>query len=140
MALPSTADFDRVFGSKYVSKDDIGNERIHTNITDIKLEQVREKDGTTKSKYVVYFADLEKGLVLNSTNGKALQAVLGKDASRWIGAEVIVFVDFSVIFNNNRGGVRLQVLPPKKPPAKRPGPAPTDPDLNDDDDDILFDR
>jgi len=50
-----------------------------------------------------------------------------------------VFVDFSVIFNNNRGGVRLQVLPPKKPAAKRPGPAPTDPDLNDDDD-ILFDR
>ena len=130
MAKPTAADFDRMFGSKFLSKDDVGEERIKTVINDITLEQVREKDGATKNKFVVHFDDLDKALVLNNTNANTLKDALGKEASHWIGARVIIYVDNSVVFNNILGGVRLQVLTPKT--TKKSGPASTDPDMMND--------
>jgi hypothetical protein len=132
---PTAEDFDRLNGSKYLTKSDIGDEPVETVILDVTIEQVREqKDGTTREKYAVLFKAWEKPLLLNSTNKVILGDAFGKDATQWVGNKVVVYVDNSVIYNGNRGGVRLR-MPPKKS-VKRPRP-PTDPDLSDD---IPFDR
>jgi hypothetical protein len=127
--LPDEKDFNRVFGSKYLSKDDVPKP-IQTTITDVHLEEVRDqRDGGMVSKYAVTFRDFDKPMLLNTTNGRSLSAGLGKDASNWKGAEVEVYNDLSVFFNGVQGGLRLHVLRPK-PATKKSGPV-NGPDMND---------
>jgi hypothetical protein len=128
---PTADDFNRINGSKYLSKDVVGDDETTTAITNVVVDQIRDKDGTTKEKYVVSFDAFDKPLVLNGTNKAFLGGEFGKDGNDWVGNRVVVYVDTTVMFNGNRGGVRLR-LPPK-PPRKSPKrPAPTDPDMSDD--------
>jgi hypothetical protein len=132
---PTAEDFNRINGSKYLSKDDVGDDEVTTVITDVVIEPIRDKDGTTKDKFVVSFEAFDKPLVLNATNKVFLGDAFGRDANEWVGNRVVVYVDNTVIFNGNRGGVRLR-MPPKtlKKSPKRPT---TDPDS---DEAIPFDR
>jgi len=131
---PTADDFDRINGSKWLSKSDVGDDEVIAVVTGVVIEPIREKDGTTKEKYVVTFDAFDKSLILNATNQSFLGEMFGKDATQWVGNKVAVYVDNAVIYNGTRGGVRLR-MPPKKS-AKRPQP-PTDPNLPDD---IPFDR
>jgi hypothetical protein len=132
---PTAEDFDRINGKKYLSKDDVGDDEVTAVITDAVIEPIREKDGTTKEKYVVSFDTFDKSLVLNATNKSFLGEAFGKDATKWVGNKVVVYVDNSVLFNGNRGGLRLK-LPPKKPVKRLSRPAETEMS----DDEIPFDR
>jgi hypothetical protein len=136
---PTAEDFNRINGSKYLSKDEVGDDEVTTAITDVVIEQVREKDGSLKEKFVVSFDAFGKPLVLNTTNKRFLGDTFGKDPNDWPGNQVVIFVDTAVIFQGIRGGIRLRLPPklPKKSVARKPGPAPTDPGLNDD---IPFDN
>ena len=131
---PTAEDFDRINGSKWLSKSDVGDDEVIAVLTDVVIETIRDKDGTTKEKYVVVFDAFDKPLVLNATNKSFLGEAFGKDAAKWIGNKVVVYVDNSIIYNGNRGGVRLR-MPPKKS-VKRPQ-RPPDSDMSDD---IPFDR
>jgi hypothetical protein len=128
--LPDERDYNRIFGSKYLSKDDVP-EPVQTTITDIHLEEVRDRDGSMVSKYAVTFRDLDKPMLLNTTNGRSLSAGLGKDASNWKGAEVEVYNDLGVFFNGVQGGLRLHVLT-QRPAKKKPGPGNSPNDMGDD--------
>lgn len=133
---PTAEDFDRLNNSKYLNKSEVGDDEITTGITGVVIEPVRERDGTTKEKYVVSFDAFEKPLVINTTNKIFLGEAFGKDATKWVDNSVVVYVDNTVIFNGVRGGIRLRTLP--KPPKKSPQrPAAIDADLSDD---IPFDR
>ena len=46
-----------------------------------------------EDKYVVYFRELKKGLVLNKTNGSYLAKTWGDDTVVWIGKRIILFKD-----------------------------------------------
>jgi hypothetical protein len=65
--------------------------------------------------------------VLNATKNTFLGEAFGNDANDWVGNRVVVYVDNTVMFNGNRGGVRLRMPPKtlKKSPQRRPT---TDPD------------
>jgi hypothetical protein len=128
---PTSDDFDRINGSKWLSKTDVGDDEVIAVLTDVVIETIRDRDGTTKEKYVVSSDAFDKPLVLNATNKSFLGEAFGKDATKWVGNKVVVYVDNSIIYNGNRGGVRLR-MPPKKS-VKRPQA----PDLSDD---IPFDR
>jgi hypothetical protein len=54
-------------------------------------------------------------------HARTLKEALGTAAAAWIEASVVVYVDWTVSFNGNRGGLRLQVLSQK--PAKPAAPA-----------------
>jgi len=131
---PTADDFDRINGSKWLAKSDVGNDEVIAVLTDVVIETIRDKDGTSKEKYAVSFDAFDKPLILNATNKSFLGEAFGKDATKWVGNKVVVYVDNSIIYNGSRGGVRLR-MPPKKS-GKRPQP-PTDPNLSDD---IPFDR
>jgi hypothetical protein len=127
--VPNERDYNRLFGSRYLSKDDVP-EPVRTTITDVRLEDVRERDNTTISKYAVAFADFDKVMLLNVTNARTLSSELGKDASNWKGAEIEIYNDLSVSYGGVQGGLRLRVLSGKPVPRKSPGPA-SGPDMND---------
>src|SRR3954447_21119403 len=78
------SDFDDLYGSKYYSASDLHGETPHHRIGKVALAELKEKDGSTKRKYLVYCDGVEKTLVLNKTNAQKLAAAYGKDHKKWI--------------------------------------------------------
>lgn len=141
---PTEADFDLAYGSKYLSAGDIiaqgGRKRV--KIAKVEMADLRQDNGnTTRRKFVLYFVGLDKGMVLNQTNAGIVKDALGKNSTKWVGADVGLYVE-QVPFGNKRvPGLRLKVLSKPTAPAapKTPAPAPTNPapaqvapELNDD--------
>jgi hypothetical protein len=114
-------DFDDLYGSKYLSVADLKDDEPRLKIGKVEVAELREKNGTTKRKYVVWFDGVEKGLVINNTNARKLADAYGKQPSRWISQIVQLYSEETAY------GKGVRVRPLRKPP---PIPAP-DPNLND---------
>ena len=66
--MSNESDFDDLYGSKYYAVTDLHGETPRHQIGKVDVAELKEKDGSTKRKYVVYFEGVEKPLVLNKTN------------------------------------------------------------------------
>ena len=75
--------------SKYLKHQDLQGQDVVLTIDSVTRESIKEKDGSEKKKFILYFKELEKGLVLNSTNMNTLYAVLKSDESDdWINKRI----------------------------------------------------
>jgi hypothetical protein len=114
-------DFDDLYGSKYFSVSDLKDGEPRLKIGKVEVVELREKNGTSKRKYVVLFEGIEKGLVINKTNARKLADAYGKQSVKWIGQAVQLYSEETTFGK----GVRVR-------PLRRPAtPAEPDPDLND---------
>ncbi len=102
-------DFDDIYGSKYFSVTDLHGEQPRLKIGKVDVAELKDKDGTTKRKFIVYFAGEEKPLVLNKTNAQKLATSFGKDRSNWIGIIVELYAEMTSL---GKEGVRLRPLKP----------------------------
>lgn len=110
--------------SKFLRKEDFDEDAICT-IKNVKLEEMQGNSAETR--WVLYFNELQKGMVLNTTTIRVLEQAYGDDSDAWIGKRVKVYVDPNVSFQGRVvGGLRLR--PGKAnggtPPAAPPKPAP----------------
>jgi hypothetical protein len=126
---PTEADLDQLYGSKYLSSNDVGKNKIRTKVMKVRKEELRDGDsGKKKIKFIIFFESIDKPLVLNATNKDALVDALGKPPANWIGATVGLYVDPNVPYAGRRvKGLRLRVLLPPAAAAKpvpKPAPAP----------------
>jgi hypothetical protein len=121
----------QMMGGKYLKKDDCIPDLLLT-IRGFEEENVAPQDsGKDDMKWVMYFEETDKGLVMNSTNLQlAAIALNSQDTDDWIGQKIVAFNDPAVQYAGKiTGGVRLR--PPRKsvtgkPAAKVPAMA-TDP-------------
>ena len=120
--MPGIDDFDAIYGSKYFSVSDLRGEQLRRKIGKVEPTELREKDGTTKRKWVAYFEGEDKPLVLNKTNAQKLAKVFRKDSSAWIGHAVELYAEMTTL---GKEGVRLRPLRPAASPAN------PDPEMND---------
>src|SRR6516165_4850001 len=106
--------------TKFLSGTTLGNRRLRLTIAGVKKMPLRDpKTGQTEKKPVLGFTNGQL-LALNKINRQVLRDALGDDPSKWIGAVVEVRTE-----STSMGpGIRLNVTK-----SKKPGPAPTDPDL-----------
>jgi len=111
-------DFDDLYGSKYLSAADLGGRQKRAKIADVNVEDLREKDGSTKRKYVVAFANEDKSLVLNKTNALRLAQAFGKNRASWTGQLVELYSEMTSL---GKEGVLLRPL--HKPQAAPSQPA-----------------
>jgi hypothetical protein len=86
---PTENDLDLAYGSKYLGVTDLGSRRIRTPIQKVRKEELTDKDGRRRWKFIIYFDALDKPLVLNTTNKDELVRELGRvpkldQRSRWI--------------------------------------------------------
>jgi hypothetical protein len=91
-------------------------------------------------KYALYFEELEKPMVLNSTNGQLIAKIVGSDETdEWAGKQIVLYHDPNISFQGRLvGGIRVRA--PKstgyKPPQKGSAaqmetrPQEGDPDFN----------
>jgi hypothetical protein len=120
-----------IIKSKYLRKEDIGKGLLVT-ITDIAQETIGH--GTEQEeKAVLYFAETEKPLVLNTVNTLTIADIAGTSENinkNWIGTQIVLFVDETIMMKNKKvGGVRVRA-PKTKTPA-----VPVVPELSYKDDD-----
>ena len=113
-------DFNDMYGSKYFSVPDLKGERPRRTIGKIEAAELKEKDGSTRRKLIVYFENEEKPLVLNETNALKLATTFGKDVTKWIRARVELYAEMTSL---GKEGVRLQPLKPRTAPVAAPPPA-----------------
>ncbi len=109
--------------SKFLKRDDVGMGVLAT-IKSLSRENVAKEGADPEYKPVVHFHELDKPLVLNSTNGQIIAKITGKEENierEWIGARVVLYDDPNVSFAGRLvGGIRVRA---PKPGAMLP-PAP----------------
>ncbi len=97
-------------------------------------EVVEEELDTPKGpemKWVCYFKELEKGLVLNWINSQTIAKILGSESfDDWVGGKIALYDEPNVMFGQQFvGGIRVRK--PRKRPAARPAPQPEPEDFDD---------
>lgn len=105
--------------SKYLKKDDVGG-GIQATIFKFEEANVAMENQPPEMKWLVYFKELEKPLVLNSTNAQAIAEIFGIDElNDSIGKKVILYTDPNVSFAGKRvGGIRVKACKGKPAAAK----------------------
>ncbi|HXN96010.1 MAG TPA: hypothetical protein VN879_16010 [Candidatus Acidoferrales bacterium] len=119
--------------SKYLRKEDFDEDAICT-IKGLKLENLG-KDDKVEERWIIYFREQAKGMVLNITSIRVLESAFGDESDNWVGKKVTVYVDPNVSFQGRVvGGLRLRPMKPSKADAVRPGTAQetVTPELDDD--------
>jgi hypothetical protein len=119
--------------SAYLRKEDFPEPEVVT-IVEAREEQVTAPGKKPKDKIVLYFRELDKGLVTNMAHGDALFDMTGSDDPEdWTGQRVELYHDPSVAYAGKRvGGIRLRAV--RKPVIKqRPAKIsePSDDDIDD---------
>jgi hypothetical protein len=102
--------FDDLYGSRYFSASDLHGETPRHRIGKVEIAELKDQNGTTKKKMLVYLNGVEKPLVLNKTNATKLAAAFGKDSRNWIGVYIELYSEMTSL---GKEGVRLRPL--KKP-------------------------
>lgn len=104
--------------SKYLRKEDFDEDQICT-IKGLKLEDLG-KDDKKEERWILYFREHSKGIVLNVTSIRVLEAAYGDESDLWIGKKVTVYVDPNVSFQGRVvGGLRLRPVKPEKAAQNR---------------------
>jgi hypothetical protein len=111
--------------SKYLKQDDIGDGQLFT-VKGFKRENVAPEGEAVENKYIMFFDEAEKGLVMNSTNIQLAERAFGSDETDdWIGKKIVAYVDPNVSYGGKIvGGIRLRA--PKVKPGSKPAPAADD--------------
>lgn len=109
--------------SKFLKKEDFDTPKVLT-IKDCSLEEV----GNGDTRWVLFFKEVQKGLVLNVTKIRQLENAYGDDSDHWANQKVKLLHDPNVAFQGKIvGGIALQTpkisKPATPPPPANPQPA-----------------
>jgi hypothetical protein len=78
--------------SRYIKHQDLADQDWVVTIKDVTREEIKGQDNQPKKKFVLHFQELEKGLILNTTNMNILYKILGSDDSEdWIGKRITLY-------------------------------------------------
>lgn len=105
----------QAFPSKFLKSDDIGNQRWPLTIRGVQMEDV----GDNEHKPIVYFQELEKGLVLNKTNAEMIVQLYGDDTDRWAGQRIEMYATPVQYQGQSKMGLRV-LAPVPTMPAHQP--------------------
>ncbi len=80
-------------------------------------------------KWCMAFNEVEKPMVLNSTNGQIIAAITGsEETDNWIGKKIVLYDDPNVSFGGKLvGGIRVRAPRGKAATAPAPKPGPVAP-------------
>ena len=107
--------------SKYMKKEDCGENGILVKIADLKQENVAPDNKPEQLKWILYFHGDFKPMVMNGTNTKLIEKALGSDETDdWMDKEIVLFSDENVEYMGEIvGGVRCDVTRTKRYHAKQ---------------------
>lgn len=103
--------------SKFLKKEDVGRGAMGTIHSCVQMNVAMEGAGQ-ELKWCLTFTDIEKPLVLNSTNIQLCQNICGSDdTDHWVGKRVVLYNDPNVSYQGKLiGGIRMRAPKPTAPP------------------------
>lgn len=100
-----------LYPSKYVSADDLKGRRLTLTIKHLKMELLKQRNGQQEAKPILYFEKTKKGLVVNKTNLKTLQSILGTtDSNKWAGKPIVLYSTPVQFGDEIRQGIRVAAV------------------------------
>lgn len=95
--------------SSYLKQSDIGDGKLFT-IKNFKRENLAPEGEIPEFKWVMFFNEAEKGVVMNSTNIQLCEKIFGSDdTDDWLGKRIVLYVDDNVSFGGKIvGGIRVR--------------------------------
>ena len=96
--------------SRYLKHQDLNDQDVVLTIQDVTREDIKEKDGTSKKKFILHFKELEKGLVLNTTNMNMLyKLLLSDDSDDWKDKRITLYVKDDIEMGGEiMSGIRIR--------------------------------
>lgn len=138
MTTTAEDEYNALYGSKYLSVSDLRGRKPKCTIANVEIEDLKDKNGAVKRKYILSFEGKEKTMVLNKTNAEKMAAAFGLDRHNWIGERIELYsVETSM-------GPGLRIAPirdsitPAKIPQQKPPPQSLQQAADDLDDEIPF--
>lgn len=141
--MPTTDDLKQ---SRFLTKGDVTPPKLLT-IKSYRYADISQEGEAADNQYLLFFQETEKPMVLKSVNGDLITMALGtNDFDRWIGHQIVLYVDPNVTMKGKVvGGIRCRApktkvapspaaapVPPPAPPAPAPAPpVPAEPDSDD---------
>src|SRR3990167_3481787 len=104
---------DDLFPSKYLRAADIAHEPVVT-IKGVSKENMKNQEGKEETKPVLYFNELEKGIVLNKTNANTVKSMYGEVIEEWVGKRIQLCSVMVEAFGDRQPAIRVRE---EKPPA-----------------------
>lgn len=121
--------------SKFLKKEDVGRAALGTIESCVQMNVAMEGAGQ-ELKWCLTFAEMEKPLVLNSTNIQLCAQICGsEDTDHWVGKRIVLYTDPNVSYQGKLiGGIRVRApkataVTPPPPPPKATGPDMTEDDI-----------
>lgn len=130
--MPKTSDMRE---SKFLKQSDVGRGALGTVESCVQMNVAKE-GADPEQKWCLTFTDIDKPLVLNSTNIQLCEKIFGSDdTDQWIGRRVVLYTDPNVSFQGKLvGGIRVRAPKPSAAaPPPPPPPAANPADMSDDD-------
>ena len=97
--------------SKFLKKEDVGGERgMLVTIASVKQANVAMQGADPEMKWTLSFDELDKPMVLNSTNiHMCAKACASDDTDDWTGKKIVLYEDPNVSFGGKLvGGIRVR--------------------------------
>lgn len=128
--MPKTSDMRE---SKFLKQTDVGRGALGT-VEKVVQMNVAKEGADPEMKWCLTFHEIEKPLVLNSTNIQLCEKIFGSDdTDDWKGKRIVLYTDPNVSFQGKLvGGIRVRAPKPSAPPP--PPPPPPAPEMLTDDD------
>ena len=120
--------------SKFLKKEDVGRGVLAT-IAGCLQHNVAMEGASPEHKWCLSFHELDKPLVLNSTNIQLCAQICGsEDTDHWTGRKIVLYTDPNVSYAGKLvGGIRVRAPRPSAAPPVPPPPPPPAETLTDDD-------
>ncbi len=96
--------------SKYIKKEDVGEKGKVLTVKELKNENVAGENAAEEMKWILYFNEAQKGVVLNWTNIQMTAKICGsEDSDDWTGKKVELYEDPTIGFGGKIvGGIRIR--------------------------------
>ena len=103
--------------SKYLKQSDIGRGALVT-IKGLMKKNIAKPGDEQEFRWLVFFNELEKPLVLNSTNAQLAARVCGSEnTDDWTGKQIVLYTDPNVSYAGKLvGGIRIRAPKPQAVP------------------------
>ncbi len=104
-------DVTKVQNRRFLKKADLSKE-LRLTIREVLEEDVALEGAPEKLRFVLYFEEFEKALILKWNIAKAIESVTGSsDMDSWAGQPIVVYHDPDVCYQGRKvGGIRVRPL------------------------------
>lgn len=102
------------FDYQYLGGYSIEGDDLELTIVEVKNEMVKGQSGRDESCMVIYFEEVDKGMICNKTNAKTITTVHGTPyIEEWTGKKILLGTEKVSAFGETTDALRIRQIKPK---------------------------